>query len=236
MFVGADGCKQGGWVAFFSSGNGDFTPRWFADTPSLWNAARGAARVLLDVPIGLCDRPRRCDVEARRFIYPRSSSVFPAPPRWALRCRSLAEADSQKRKRTGTRQKFTRQVWNILPRIREVDALLHSDPTARAAIRECHPEVCFRSLASRPVMYSKKRPEGLRLRRKILARFVPDFSGVARAATSVFPKALVSEDDILDALVAAVTAAAPGERLRTLPSLPDQDRRGLPMEMVYFQP
>lgn len=38
---------------------------------------------------------------------------------------------------------------------------------------------------------------------------------------------------VLDALVAAVTAATGAENLRTLPDAPERDGRGLRMEMVY---
>ena len=42
----------------------------------------------------------------------------------------------------------------------------------------------------------------------------------------------VAEDDILDALVAAVTASRKEEGLLTIPDNPEFDSEGLPMEMV----
>ncbi len=44
------------------------------------------------------------------------------------------------------------------------------------------------------------------------------------------------EDDILDALAAAVTGLIGGTKLKTLPASPERDAQGLPMEMVYFVP
>ena len=46
----------------------------------------------------------------------------------------------------------------------------------------------------------------------------------------------VAKDDILDALVAAVTARVDHDRLKTIPDCPPKDCKGLPMEMVYYKP
>lgn len=43
----------------------------------------------------------------------------------------------------------------------------------------------------------------------------------------------VAGDDILDALVAAITAPQPREAWRTFPACATIERLGLPMEMVY---
>ena len=50
------------------------------------------------------------------------------------------------------------------------------------------------------------------------------------------PKKDATDDDILDALVAAVTVKIGRERYQTLPPNPCKDSRGLPMEMVYYKP
>ena len=43
----------------------------------------------------------------------------------------------------------------------------------------------------------------------------------------------VADDDILDAMAAAITASTNPAALKTLPEHPTMDSRGLPMEMVY---
>ena len=45
-----------------------------------------------------------------------------------------------------------------------------------------------------------------------------------------------AEDDILDALVLAVTAYRGCGRLQTFPNQPPKDAKGLTMEMVYYTP
>ena len=44
----------------------------------------------------------------------------------------------------------------------------------------------------------------------------------------------MADNDILDALVAAVTALLGKQSLLTMPGKPEVDLRGLPMEMAYY--
>ena len=55
-------------------------------------------------------------------------------------------------------------------------------------------------------------------------------------ALSKYKKSDVNKDDILDSLVAAVTAKCGFDSLRTIPDAPEHDETGLPMEMVYYTP
>ena len=48
-----------------------------------------------------------------------------------------------------------------------------------------------------------------------------------------FPRKSLAKDDILDALVLAVTAAYPSKSMLTLPENPPTDARQLAMEIVY---
>jgi len=57
---------------------------------------------------------------------------------------------------------------------------------------------------------------------------------VDRYTTPDYAPMVSGRDDILDALVAAVTAQHPSEKRATLPEEePPRDERGLPMQMVY---
>src|SRR2546422_11663063 len=95
LLLGVDGCP-GGWCAValeVGEGRpraaGAHVYRSFAEI-----LAADAAVICIDIPIGLLDVPgqRRCDVEARRLLGPRRSSVFPPPSRRALAARSYREA------------------------------------------------------------------------------------------------------------------------------------------------
>jgi predicted RNase H-like nuclease/uncharacterized protein with HEPN domain len=249
--LGADGAKGGAWMAFRVR-DGVYEPCLYRDTSELWIENTRASLILLDVPIGLPDSPceslRACDVHARQFVGARWASVFAAPARWMLSCSDLTAADAEKARRLraagvlrpGTRPpRVTRQVFvGMVPRIRDVDSLLQRDEEARQRIRECHPEVCFAALAGRHLEHSKHTERGLQERRAILDRHVPaiDFLVQAARGDAERKRISVAADDILDALVVAVTAAGSVDQLRTLPADPPRDSCGLAMEMVYRSP
>ena len=162
--------------------------------------------------------------------------MFPVPARKTLNAKSYDEAKRTNKKVTG--KKITRQTYAIMPKIKEVDKLLRGCAKARRIVREVHPEVCFWALAGgEPMEYSKKKSKGQKERRAVLKchlaparmRFVDWVLNAGRPPG-------VQPDDILDAMVAAITASgAPGTSaaLQTLPEQPPRDRYGLPMEIVY---
>jgi predicted RNase H-like nuclease len=166
VLAGVDGCR-GGWVVA-TDGGPSFVPA-FSRIP------RRFYLVLIDVPIGLLDAgPRRCDVEARSLIGARRSSVFPAPSRRLLRARRYAGQCSA-------------QLWNILDKIREVDAAMK--PSLQRRVREAHPEVSFALLNGAPLRFPKKRREGEEERRRLLRPVFGELPRVPGAA----------RDDVLDA-------------------------------------
>ena len=187
--------------------------------------------VALDIPIGLPDAgARACDLAARRCLGPRRSSVFPAPVRAALAARSQAEASELTARVDGRRVSV--QAWGILPKIREVDLALASNPAARAALREVHPEVSFWAWSGGRTLAAKKTREGQRERLALAEHWLG--AGILTRARGAWRKSDVADDDILDAIallwsshrIAAGTA-------ETLPPDPPRDAAGLPMQIVY---
>jgi predicted RNase H-like nuclease len=187
--------------------------------------ARGELGAIgVDMPIGLSDDgPRRCDQEARELVGPRRSSVFPAPVRPVLGARTYEQALARSRQASGVG--LSKQAWHLVPRIKELDALL--DPTRQGRIFECHPEAAFAALAGRPMAHPKAQRAGRDERLALLRDRVPGVDAlVARP-----PKGAAS-DDLLDAAVLAVTARALLQgKVRRLGER-RHDRRGLVMEMV----
>jgi len=96
-------------------------------------------------------------------------------------------------------KKITKQVWNILDKIREVDALLQSRSELLKVVREVHPEVCFRELVGRSMVYRKARVAGRDERRRALTRSFPQLDMIEKSGRD---QGLPIED-ILDAVVAA---------------------------------
>jgi predicted RNase H-like nuclease len=184
--AGVDGYR-GGWVAVLLEGSASsaVTARDFADI-----AALDVAVIAVDVPIGIPETARAADVEARKVVGPRASSVFTTPPRAALEAPTFAEAVAKARE--ATRKGISQQAYALRRRILEVDALAEHDER----IVEVHPEVSFAELAAAVLTHSKRTAEGLVERRRLLAGAgidVPEAPGVPEA-------------DLLDAAVAAWTA------------------------------
>jgi predicted RNase H-like nuclease len=227
--LGVDGCR-GGWIAArLDDTSVGLSLAVFPSMTALLAAHEGAECIAIDIPIGLTDGPRLCDVRAREFIGARRSSVFPAPCRAALGVRTYEEAATASLQATG--KSLSRQAFAIIPKIREVDDAM--SPKLQERVREVHPEVCFRALRGRPLEYAKKGFDGYEERRGLLSRALPDATlpprdKAARLISGVAP------DDILDAMVAAWTArrVVRGEA-GSLPERVERDVRGLRMEMVY---
>ena len=233
MFVGVDGCRAG-WFAIGLEATGNWQVDIFPDVSSLWEHHRRASLILIDIPIGLKTEgrtERRCDPQVRKLLGPRRSSVFPAPCREAIYAGSYQEACDVNQRLTGKR--LSVENWNIIPKIREMDCLLSDAVSARACIREIHPELCFCGLAGRPMQHAKKRSEGLSERTQLLQSIYPQTAGIIAHALSTYRRKDVARDDILDALAAAVTGLIGKQNLTSVPQEPEFDERGLRMEMVY---
>jgi len=197
----------------------------------LFDAPNPPDLLTLDIPIGLMSSgSRECDVAARRMLgQPRGRSVFTAPIRPMLAASSYSDACTIGRRIEG--RALSKQAWAILPKIREVDALLRGDASLRGRVCEVHPEVCFFHLAGdQPIIAKKRSPEGLTTRAGLLRmEFGTDIDAALSARRSVGCEA----DDILDAFVALWTA----RRIRSgtakrIPATPPRDEYGLPMEML----
>ena len=241
-FVGVDGCPRG-WFSVGFSTNGEYELNVFSSFAGLVEYYVAAKLILVDMPIGLPEGPaeRPCDPEARRALGPpRASSVFPAPPRQATEY--LADNPRDKACANAiqfgiTRRNISPFGYGIMPKVAEVDRVMLA---RRPRVREVHPEVCFWALNSRSSMeFSKKKQEGIEERLCVLERVEPRARNIFEAGCAKFRKKDVVRDDILDALAAAVTAYRGWtDRLQALPEndAPQKDGRGLPMEMVFWEP
>ena len=232
--VGVDGCK-GGWFAIRREQEAPSKYKMFASIDELWNEWRDASLILIDIPIGLPKSKtirRECDVEARRHLgQPRGSSVFPTPGREALRALTYPAAKDANQSEIG--KKLSKQTWAIIPKIKEVDDLLRGRAQARSRIREVHPELCFWAFAGEPMKYRKGKQAGYQERLSLLRGLDPSAECITNGALKVFPRKKVAKDDILDALVAALTAECGVDRLGSVSHEPQCDEYGLPMEMLY---
>ena len=235
-FFGIDGCKAG-WVYVELDDQG----QWSLDvvkTEALAEIASNSRLALIDIPIGLLegDGPhRQCDVEARKVLgWPRSSSVFAAPSRQAVYAHGYREACDRNFAALG--RKISRQAWNIAKKIAEIDQLLIHNTGLQRRMRECHPEVCFWALNNGQAMqHNKKHLAGRVERLNVLAYYLPKASEILEKGLHRFRRKDVAADDIVDAMVCAVTAKLGFDCLSMLPMEPVRDAQGLSMEIVYWR-
>src|SRR5437868_2724142 len=132
--AGLDGCPAG-WLAVFVRPQGDDAHvkivRHFAnlatETPTI---------VGVDMPIGLPERTgiggRPAENCVRPLLGARQSSVFSVPSRQAVYAHDYAQACEIALSTSDPPRKISKQLFNIAPRIREVDAALRADSTLAA--------------------------------------------------------------------------------------------------------
>jgi 8-oxo-dGTP diphosphatase len=230
---GLDGCKQNAWVA--AESDLDFREIRFrieADLQRLFDQAfRGEAIAVLDVPIGLSDSPRECDVAARKLLGRRGgSAVFRPPCREALATATYEEALAVNRAHCH-RIGVALEAFHIRERIKAVDDLM--TPKHQQGIREGHPEVCFVVLnGGRPLPAGKKSAEGIAERLALLtAAGVPAFDPSSERIR--LGRSRVEVDDVVDAAVMLVTArdVALGTGRSLAEGVEERDGRGLLMQM-----
>lgn len=224
---GVDGCRAG-WVLVDAPvrPGGPSTVRVepaFAAIVALVDA--GVLDLVgVDMPIGLPDAgPRACDLAARARLGARRSSLFPTPPRPLLAATTWTEALAISRAVDG--KGLSKQAFNILPRIAEVDAAI--TPAHQAHLFECHPESCFVTLAGTPLTTTKRSAAGRAERVELLLPHFPDVADhLADRPRGTQP------DDVLDAF--AVAAVARRHRRGEALVLGDgaRDARGLRMQLV----
>jgi predicted RNase H-like nuclease len=222
MIAGVDGCKDK-WIAVVGEDSGRteiWEPRPFCD---LFQDGR-LKLIVVDIPVGLVDTgPRQADVQARRFLGKRGSAVFPAPIRPILDCQTWENACRIRSEVEG--KKISKQLFGILPKVREADAELRSG--VHVNIREGHPEVSFAIMNDGvPVPSSKKKADGKKQRGKLVGDRFPDAND--RMADYKYHR-----EDVLDAyaLLWTATRILRGEE-RRFPEELALDRFGLRMEIA----
>lgn len=227
MYLGIDGCP-GGWVAV------DVTQRWvqvFSTMEALWERMAGhLALALIDIPMGLpADTYRVCDLEARRLLGAKRSSVFLVPCRPAVYAATFPEANALSRQWMG--KGVSLQTWNVCSKIREMDQFLHCHGCGQL-FRESHPELAFAWLAGGEPLLSKKQGCGGRQERLDLLRAAqPDMGDWLCTAIRTIPNRLARPDDILDAAVLALAAARGEQNLAAVPTPAPLDAMGIPMQI-----
>jgi predicted RNase H-like nuclease len=227
MFVaGVDGCRAG-WVCFKVDVVSRATSVEVIDLPALLtNRPSDLACVAIDIPVGLLDRPRGCDIKARKCLgWPRCASVFAAPCRAALTAKNHAEASAVNRQKT--ERGLSRQAWGVVPKIKQVDEAITPDRQQWAF--EVHPEVCFWALnGQHPMVHRKKSKQGLTERLAVLRTVFPQIEHHLLNRPSG-----VGKDDLLDAAAAVWTALRRHRGEAICVCTPERDAKGLSVAIFF---
>lgn len=158
-------------------------------------ADQTADPIAIDIPIGLPDAGiRACDVQARRRLPGRASSVFAAPVRPVLACKTYAEARALLASRGGA--SMSAHAFGIVGAVRDVDDAV--SPRDEDRIIEVHPELVFARLGGGRPAAPKKSAAGAGRRIELLSSWLPDVVDVLAHCPITVPV-----DDALDALACA---------------------------------
>jgi predicted RNase H-like nuclease len=225
VFVaGVDGCRGGWIVAVAPTNGGPATVEWVPALDALLRRVRaGELRAVgIDMPIGLPSRaPRASDRALRAHLGPRRSTVFPTPSRVVLD--ALDYRDALARARHATGKGLSKQAWNLVGKIRELDALVTPDLQPR--VSEAHPESSFAEMAHQPLASRKNTPTG---RADRIALLRPSFPDVEQHVAAQPAFAI----DVLDAFAAAWTARRIALGTARWFGDDDRDERGLSMRVA----
>src|SRR5262245_7151509 len=229
-----DGCRVASIAAFVRPHGEDVRITVVPRFVDVLDAPEQPAVIAVDVPIGLPERTgaggRAAENAVRPLLGQRQSSVFSVPSRTAIYAPDYVAACHAALATSQPPRKVSRQLFNISPKIREVDAILRANPELATRVFEVHPELAFWRLnGDRPLPEAKKvksRPyePGLILRWELLA-----LAGLPLALT-LAPPSGAATDDLIDAIAcAAVARRIHAGQAQRFPDPPPLDRHGLPM-------
>jgi threonine dehydratase len=224
--IGVDGCK-GGWVAC-----------WRGKTALEFEVFEGFDQIVrhfprstiaVDMPIGLPDAVgaggRGPESLARKMLKGKSSSVFSMIARAAIDANAnYAETCRLARLASTPPRGISKQGFNILPKVRELDQVLRADNGLLETVFETHPELALACLSGAPVLEKKTKKDGLIKRIEIL-------KGLGLPIVDPLPRLSGAKpDDMIDAAVCLLVATRiAGGQAISFPAQPTLDSHGIPI-------
>jgi predicted RNase H-like nuclease len=233
--AGVDGCRSGWLVALVRPEGDDARIRVVPRFGDVVASPENPAVIAVDMPVGLPERTgyggRAAENAIRPLLGARQSSVFSVPARAALQAQDYREACEIALMTSDPPRKISRQLFMIVPKIREVDECLRTDLALAAHVHEVHPELAFWRLSGERALDEPKKVKsrpyepGLALRRALLIA-----AGLPRETVEAGPPKGAAADDLIDALACAAIARRIHAGLaKPFPDPPPVDMYGLPM-------
>ncbi len=217
-YLGFDGFR-GGWVMAWIEDDGR---HGFTHSSKIADLLVGRfARAMIDIPIGLPERDRRCcDLRARKLLGP---SVFVGVRRsLLLPFEKCSEANDYYWARS--EPGISLQLWGIRTKIKEVDEIV--TPELQPSVCETHPELIFWYRNDSKTLASKKSKEGRDKRIELLKGC--GFGEIERMLGQRRGTG-IGRDDLIDACACAVAARDSKSKVGD----DKLDARGLRMEIYY---
>lgn len=193
--------------------------------------------VAIDIPIGLPTAARKggriAEKEARKMLVGRASSVFSSPCRRVLQAADYQQALTFSRNSSPDNIGLSKQTWNIVPKIKEVDGFLQANQRWVSQFFEVHPELAFTEMSSfftGSKFPSKHTTQGLEVRHQALVQNGIDLNLVHHEDGM----RKVKLDDYLDAFACLWSAVriAKGKAMK-VPQQVQHDELGLPMQIHW---
>ena len=198
--IGVDGCKDG-WVVVScpDSSFGEAKAQHYGKLSQLSEHFLKTSIVIIDIPIGLSatEPNRKCDVEARKFLGARSSTIFSPPCLAAIFSENYNDAKVVNLSNTG--KSISKQSWFLSKKILEAKQFSET----QFNLKEGHPECSFADFLGEPLIDKKKSMRGLFKRAQILEKL--GFK-IPILADMLPEKAAIGADDLLDAAILCWTA------------------------------
>lgn len=240
--MGVDGARAG-WIAASlwrddRSGDERTSLDLYPDVSAVAARRERGVPVAIDIPIGLPDTgPRVCDLQARKLLGRRGSTVFPAPARWTL---AFADDYAGLRAHVAARRaageqlmSLSAQAHGILAKVREVDSWFAHHPAADEWLLECHPELSFVALkGGHAIQAQKKSADGRAQRRSAIAAAFPDAPLQLDTAAIRWRRSQVAIDDLHDAYACLHTAIAVTRGHHQILGNSARDAHGRPMQII----
>ena len=238
ILCGIDGCRNG-WVVARSILSGNrflhIEVQVVANISQITDFSPDV--VAIDIPIGLPAVARKggrlAEKEARKNLPGRASCVFSSPCRPVLTAANYQEALQLSRNSCQDGVGLSKQTWNIVAKIKEVDDFLQANLYWKSRFFEVHPELSFSTMKTDfvgPRFPSKHTAHGLDVRQKALFLNGIDLAAVGKCKTIHQGK----KDDHLDALACLWSAKriAAGVASRVPQNAPS-DSTGLAMAIHW---
>jgi len=192
---GIDGCKTG-WIVAEEILRGELSITLVETLTHLENMINQNAIAGIDIPLEIHEKGlRMADVEARRLLKSRSSTIFSPPTKKALLADSYSDACRINESICG--KKLSKQSWFLFQKIKEArEIFCHTDKKIK--LHEVHPELSFMAMNDMKVIeLGKKTSDGFKSRYKLIKKFFPGFD--FKKIRAKFNRKDVADDDILDA-------------------------------------